>query len=145
MSDPATVMNAIGNDANSLDQYGRDLDQAIENLNNAEKAWELIYDQFIEELVEDTAKKRLPGEDVRVALCRRQDGTNRQAWNNLRAAKRKVEKLEKQITATRAALSGRQSELGALRDEQKASNYAGPQPQPQPQWSKSAAISGRRS
>lgn len=135
MTDPATVMDAIGQDAADLDSYGKQLDNAVTQLNLAEAAWELIYDQFIEELTEDTAKKRLPGEDVRVALCRRRDDTNRQAWNNLRNAKRAVEKLEKQISAKRAALSGRQSELGALRDEAKASGFQPPQrPQAQPQW-----------
>lgn len=123
MSDPVTVMDALGEGAGELDRLSKDMDSAVDKLNQAEMVWDNAYDEFIEELVEDTAKKRLPGEDVRVSLCRRARPENRLAWKSLREARRNVEKLEKQITAKRAVLSARQSELGALRDEARGSGF----------------------
>lgn len=132
VTDPATVMRLIHGDTVALDSLGKHLHEGVTKLVETEDKWEQKYDQFIEDLRDEYANStsRLPGEDVRLSLARQ---AHRAEWQAYRTAKRNVEQLERRLSAKKAALSGRQSELSALRDEARAADL------PQPQWTRSAA------
>lgn len=123
MSNPVTVMQAIDAGSAELDRLSKALDQATDLLSEAEEAWDELYDAVAETLKEEmdeAQRKGDPAEHWITATTRKQHRAEYQTW---RRAKKLVDKLEKQVKATTAALSGRQSELGALRDELKATGY----------------------
>lgn len=120
MTDPITVLNAIGNDVEALDQVGKDLDTALNALTIAEEAWERHYDPIAEKMANDAALvgERVPGEELRIQRARL-EGDGRVLWNAVRKGKRNVEKFQKRQRRLEAQLSARQSELNALKSEQR--------------------------
>lgn len=128
LRDPATapleVMNAIADGSSSLDQLGKDMDEAVQEYNAADEAWLELYDAVSETLREDyrnADRKTDPAEHVITSETRRQ---HRAAYTNWKRAKRRVDSLKEQIKARSAAMNGRQSQLGALRDEMRADAWA---------------------
>jgi chromosome segregation ATPase len=117
-------------DAAALDAIARYLKYATERLDDAEEAWETVYDKVAESLKEEMEaqdRKGDPAEHVIVSTTRRQ---HRAVWVEYRRARRDLGRLETQLQAKKAALSGRQSELRALGAEVDAQDSLG-----QPQWS----------
>lgn len=132
MTDPAAVLRSVHQDALDLDRLSKRLYEATGKLDEAEEAWELLFDQTAEAMVEeyrDQGRKSDPAEHTIISATRRQ---HRSQWTRLQRAKRELNRLEKQLQAKRAAMNGRQSELSALRDEARAQDL------PQPQWTKAA-------
>jgi chromosome segregation ATPase len=133
VSNPGTIIDAIHGDAADLDRLSKALHEATEALDAAEEAWDVLFDATAESLKDDLVQAgstRDPAEHTITSVARRQ---HRAEYQALRRAKRRLEKLERQLQAKRAALNGRQSELAALRAEAHAADM------PQPQWSRSAA------
>jgi hypothetical protein len=123
VSDPVTVMLAIDADALRLDELEKALGEAADLLDQAEEAWDEVYDAVAESLKTEMAnegRKGDPAEHWITATTRRQ---HRATYVNWRRARRAMDRIEKQVKAKTAAMSGRQSELGALRDEIRAGNY----------------------
>lgn len=120
---PIEVLEALGEDVLRLDTLDKLLDEATNALDEAEAIWDEKYDAVAESLKEDMVtegRKGDPAEHTIVATTRRQ---NRVSYQNLRRAKRAVDKAEKQIAAKRSAMNGRQSLLNSTRDEAKAPPY----------------------
>lgn len=133
MSDPGTVLDGIHKDAEDLDRISKRLYQVTENVIEAEEAWDVLYDQVSEALLEEyreAGRKSDPAEHTLIAATRR---AHRSQWTRLQRSKRELARLENQLRAKTAAMNGRQSELKALRGEAAAQDL------PQPQWSRSAA------
>lgn len=133
MTDPATVMAEISEGAAALDQLGKDIDAAVDRFLKAEGAWEEAYDAAADQLSDeyrDEGRKSSPSEHAITTAAR---STSRPVWREYRAAKKHLDRIETRISAARAAMNGRQSELGALRDEARVPASA------QPQWSRQAA------
>jgi chromosome segregation ATPase len=124
MSDPGTVLERINADANDLDRISKRIFEATDLLDEAEARWDEVLDSVtatLEEEFSEAGRKSVP-EHTALSAARRQ---NREAYQNYRRAKRMLERLEKQLRAKTSALSGHQSELNALRDEQRALAGAG--------------------
>jgi chromosome segregation ATPase len=125
MTDPAVLQDAIARDSNDLDRLSKALYDATKLLDDAEERWDEVYDAAMRALEEEYAeagRKSVPDHSV-ISAARR---SNPVAYRNYRRAKHAVERLQHQLRAKTAALSGRQSNLNALRDEIKA--LGGPQP-----------------
>lgn len=119
MTDPGTVLDRVSADANDLDRLSKRIFEATQLLDEAEARWDEVLDAVtatLEEEFSEAGRKSVP-EHTALSAARRQ---NRQAYQNYRQAKRMVERLDKQLRAKTSALSGHQSELNALRDEQRA-------------------------
>jgi hypothetical protein len=126
MSDPTTVLDAIAKDTNDLDRLSKAIFAATDRLDKAEIAWDTAYDGVMEALEEEFAqsgRKSVP-EHTALSAARR---AHRAVYVEYKQAKRALDRLTSQLQAKRAALNGRQSELGALRDELRASAVAEPQ------------------
>lgn len=116
-------MLAIDASSSELDRLSKLLDSAIDALSQAEENWDELFDKVADDLKDqmaETGRKGDPAEHWIVTTTRKQHRAEYQTW---RRAKKLVDKIEKQINATKGALSGRQSELSALRDEAKATGY----------------------
>jgi hypothetical protein len=119
-SDPIAVMLAIDADAARLDQLEKLLGDASDALDQAEENWDEVYDQIARELkdqMDTDGRKGDPAEHWITATARQR---NRDVYKTWRRARRALDRIEKQVKAKTAAMSGRQSELGALRDEARA-------------------------
>lgn len=124
---PIEVMHEIAEGSLGLDQLGKDMDTAVRKYNEADEAWLELYDAVAESLREDykrADRKSDPAEHVIVSETRRQ---HRAAYTTWKRTRREVESLRDQIKARSAAMNGRQSQLGALRDEMRADSFAGRQ------------------
>lgn len=118
-----TPLDLIHVDAAALDTIAKSLKTATGRLDDAEDAWEKVYDQVAEDLqteMTEAGRKGSPAEHLIVSMTRRQ---HRTVWVEYRRAKRDLERLEKQLQAKRASMSGRQSELRALGAEVDAQDY----------------------
>jgi chromosome segregation ATPase len=126
MSDPGTILDQIATDTNDLDRLSKAIYKATARLDAAEQAWDEKYDAVMADLESEFAeagRKSVP-EHTAVSAARR---AHRAEYVEYREAARAVERMQRQLQAKRAALNGRQSELGALRDELRASGIAEPQ------------------
>jgi hypothetical protein len=119
MTDPALVMAGMDADVQLLDTIGKQLDTATQALNVAEERWDIVLDTVtatLEEEYAEAGRKSVP-EHTALSAARR---TDRVAYAEWRRARREVERLQARRQTVSAALSGRQSQLGALRDEARA-------------------------
>jgi hypothetical protein len=114
---PVELIEQIDRDAADLDRLSKAIHHANARLDVAEHNWEVVYDQMAETLKEEMdedGRKGDPAEHWILSTARRRF---RPVWQEYREAKRAVDKLERQLKAKTAALSGRQSELNALKAE----------------------------
>lgn len=116
-TDVVPIMKAIDHDAQWLDWLGKALDNAVDMQDAAEAEWDTVYDATADTLKEEMEKEGRKGDPAAHWIETQARKENRVAYQNLRRAKRMVEKLEKQIRAAAAAMNGRQSELAGLRSE----------------------------
>jgi chromosome segregation ATPase len=117
VSNPVELIEQIDRDAADLDRLSKAIHHANARLDVAEHNWEVVYDQMAETLKEEMdedGRKGDPAEHWILSTARRRF---RPVWQEYREAKRAVDKLERQLKAKTAALSGRQSELNALKAE----------------------------
>lgn len=117
---PIEVMTEIAEGSLSLDELGKAMDEAVDAYNKADEAWLELYDAVAESMKDDYARagrKTDPAEHVIVTETRRQ---HRAAFTTWKRSKRQVDSIKEQIKAKSAAMNGRQSQLGALRDEMRA-------------------------
>lgn len=127
MIDPSMVLERIHADAEDLDTLSKRLYAANERMDLAEHGWLVVYDGIAEALkteMVDEGRKGDPAEHWVTTIARRQHRLVYQEWRNSR---REVERLDRQLQAKKAAMSGRQSELRALQAEADFQSYAGQQ------------------
>lgn len=62
----------------------------------------------MDEIEEEFAGKRTPGEDQRISIARRRGGA--EAWTTLRRAKRLTDRLDQRVSLLKAQISAAQSE-----------------------------------
>lgn len=128
-TDPVEHMKAIDHGAKWLDWITKALDTAVDNLDQAEAIWDELYDLTADSLKQEMEDEGRKGDPAAHWIESRARKENRVAYQNLRRAKRQVEKLEKQIRSVSAAMNGRQSDLSALRNEARV-------PQQAPEWAR---------
>lgn len=112
---PAAVMAFLDEKAEEVDQLQKDLEEAHADLGEAEVTWAVEYDRILAEHVEPIFAKqgeKLPGEDVRVSMVRRNGG--KEAWEDLRRAKAQVNGLEARGRLLNVAITARMSTLKGL-------------------------------
>lgn len=117
---PEQLIDRIDRDAADLDRLSKAIHEATERLDVAEHNWELLFDEMGEYLKDQMAEEGRRGDPAEHWITSRARKQHRVVWVEYRQAKRRVEKLERQLRAKRSALNGRQSELSALRDEVRA-------------------------
>lgn len=123
--DPNAVLERIHDDAASLDEISKALHAANQRMDAAESGWLTVYDHIAESLKDDMkteGRKGDPAEHWVTTVARQQHRVVYQEWRN---ARREVERLDRQLQAKKAAMSGRQSELKALQAEADFQNYTG--------------------
>lgn len=123
-ADPATVDEQLNVKLDELDRLTKELDLAITEYDNADKAWLELYDAVAETLREeyrDAGRKSDPAEHVLVTETRRE---HRAAYTRWKRAKRDLDGIKLKIDATSKVLSGRQSQAKGLREEMRAGVYA---------------------
>jgi len=121
--DPFLNLEEMAASSASLDQISKDLDDAVERLDAAEAAWEVVYDQTAEALktqMELDERKGDPAEHWIIATTRREHRAIYEEW---RRAKRQRDKLDAKLKAAAESLRGRQSVNKALGEEVTWSNY----------------------
>lgn len=123
MSNPIEVLEALGDSAEELDQLGKDINQLTNEFLQAEAAWEQIYDQIADSLKEEMVEQGRKGDPAEHTILREARKADRLAWRRYRDAKKWLDANERQIRAAANAMSGRQSELNALKDEARAAGY----------------------
>lgn len=114
---PAAVMSFLDQAAGDLDRLGKELEAAHLDLGDAESEYEEKLDLALLELVTDyeARGKRLPGEDVRLALARKRIDFS--IYARFKKAKRRVEGLNLHSRKLETAVSARQSTLRGMREE----------------------------
>lgn len=113
--DPHTVMAFLDSAAGELDTLGKLLEEAHIALGDAETVYEEALDTALLEIVEEHDGKRLPGEDVRLAMARKR--IDFALYSTFKKAKRRVEGLNLHSRKLETAISARQSTLKSLREE----------------------------
>ncbi len=124
MIDPQQLLDEIAADANDLDRLSKRIYEAVAVLDEAEAVWEHHFDTVMSALEDEYAeagRKSVP-EHSALSAARRAHPSE---WTTFRRARRAVDRLQQQLAAKRAALSGRQSSLNALRDEARVQDQAG--------------------
>lgn len=120
-ADPATVEEELNTQATALDTLGKSLDAAVERLDNAEAAWDTLYDAVAENLAEENESNRAPAEHLILSTARRQ---HRAEYQELRRAKRNLDKIERQLQSVGKVLSARQTQSSGLREELRAGTFS---------------------
>ncbi len=113
-------MEAISDDAGSLDAASKALYAAITRRAEATNAYQGAMEAALIEIRDEFAAKgeRLPAEDLRTALAHQR--IERKVYADYLTAQAQVEAMKARTRAISDAMSGRQSLLAALRDELKA-------------------------
>lgn len=124
---PQSLMSWLDEAAGELDALGKRLESAHVSMGDTEAAWEDAKDIALLEIVEEYENqgKRLPGEDVRVALARKRIGF--QIYRDYIKAKALVKGLENHSRKMEKALSARQSTLKAIREGMSLEGFGRPQ------------------
>lgn len=118
---PGAVMAFLDQAAVDLDRLGKELESAHIELGDAETEYEDKLDEALLQIVEDYEGRRLPGEDVRLAMARRRMDFD--IYVRFRKAKRRVEGIEKHCRKLETAVSARQSTLKGLREGMAVEGY----------------------
>lgn len=116
---PAQCMAFLDQAAADLDDLGKRLEAAHVLLGDAETIWQEKKDIALIEIVEEYEKagKRLPGEDVRLALARKRvDFQHYADWTKAKrlvlAIERRAKRLETAVEARRSTLKRMDGALG---------------------------------
>jgi hypothetical protein len=122
-AEPAEVLRAIDELAVGLDQLSKDIDSGTDEYMEAEEAWLEVYDEAYEELDAERSpdSRSKPSQHACEVRAR---SKNRAAYHRYRRAKKNLDQLTARQSGMGKALSARQSELNALRDELAAGGAA---------------------
>ena len=119
MSNPVELIEQIDRDASDLDRLSKAIHDATSEVERIEEKWDVALDTVMAALEDEFAeagRKSVP-EHTAISAARRE---HRTTYQEFRRAKRRLEKLQMQLHAKRAAINGRQSELSALKEELRA-------------------------
>jgi hypothetical protein len=105
---PGELQRFLQDARQELEALDGHLQTAHNTLGDAEERWTAHLDSIMDELDEEYAGKRMPGEDQRISIARRRGGAT--AWTNYRRAKRAAERLEQRVGLLKAQISAAQSE-----------------------------------
>ena len=125
MSDPIALMKSIDQDAVRLDELEQLLGTCVDTLDQAEERWLEVRDTVAEALKDEMEKQGRKADPAEHWIDTQARKENRVAYTNLRRAKRVMDKIQMQVRAKQAAMSGRQSELSTLRTEGQGSYQPG--------------------
>lgn len=123
---PAQIIEFLNVAATELDDLGKQLENAHILLGDAESEYEEKLDEALLLVVEEHEGKRLPGEDVRLALARKK--MDFEVYVRYRKAKRLVEGLRLHSRKLESAVGARQSTLKSLREGSGLEGYGKPGP-----------------
>src|SRR4051812_13745192 len=104
-------MIALASDLERLDNLGKALYVATDEMDHAEAEWDELLDAVAESLREEyqeRGRKSDPAEHTILSACRKQ---HRAEYQRLRRAKRDLDRLQSLSQIRRQIASGRQSEL----------------------------------
>lgn len=117
MSDPVALLLAIDADAARLDELEKLAGVTADAMERAEYIWLEVRDVIAEALKDEMVSEGRKGDPAEHTVLTAARMAHRVEFTNWRRAKRALETIDRQMAAKRAAMSGRQSELAALRDE----------------------------
>lgn len=120
MSNPIEVMESIHASCTTLDEIGKQLADANQRYMQARRPWFEHYDAVAADLEDEhreRGSKRDPSEHLIESTARRQ---NRALYHEFHDAEKELKNLQAQAEVVSSALSGKQSEMNALRDEMRA-------------------------
>lgn len=113
MKAPFEIQKEIERLVREMNRFGTLHEKSSDLAIDAQDAWEILYDDFMEGLVEEYEEKNraLPGEDVRLSLCRKSSSEAREAWRTLKRVERHVKKSETQLVRIGKQLYALQADL----------------------------------
>jgi hypothetical protein len=111
---PVELQEFLSAKAQELAQLQAKLETAHEQAESAEFAWVEHLDLCIEGWQAEHLDEKLPGEENRASIARRQ-GQGREMWEAHRSAERAVKRLEKAATLIDNQISAAQSAAKLLR------------------------------
>ncbi len=117
---PVELINTIARDARRLDEGGRRLANAIQQLADREREYRKSVEDARIRIYHDSKEsgERMPAEDIREALAHRQIPSA--VYSEFLAAKAEVDALKAWTRTVEHSVSARQSLLAALREELRA-------------------------
>lgn len=111
---PAAVIAFLDEAASELDKLGKELEAAHLLLGEAEAEYEEKKDIALIDILAEYEGRRLPGEDVRLALAHKRMDFS--VYVRYKKAKRLVEGINSNVRRRETAVNARQSTLKALRE-----------------------------
>ena len=124
MSDPVTLMGELNDLAASLDEASRQLYKLQRDFDKTAELYDDTFNDLLVALLDryEEEDKKLPGEDVRNALVRKQIreaepelfGHYRRLRNELNRGNKRAKRIETQITAKQSVLSYLKTEASAI-------------------------------
>jgi chromosome segregation ATPase len=115
-----------------LDQLSKDQDRAANDEGLRLDRWEVILDEFTEQLQgeydQGDHKGAFPGKDRLESMCRAASPGNREAWRSLKRASLRLEKATRRASNVKQQIGGLQSTLKTLGTEAQA-----PRPRSEPE------------
>jgi hypothetical protein len=124
MTEPGLLLEFIEEGASTLDGLSKDIARLTDEFLQAEAEWEVSYDEVADTLKDSMVKDGRASDPAEHTIVREARKVNREAWHSYRTAKKRLEARERQLRATTAAMSGRQSELKALTEEARMQGYS---------------------
>lgn len=111
---PSQILAFLDQAATDLDSLGKRLENAHLLFGEAEAEYEEKRDEALIEILNEYEGRRLPGEDVRLALAHKRMDFS--VYVRFKKAKRLVEGINARVRRLETAVNARQSSLKALRE-----------------------------
>jgi chromosome segregation ATPase len=121
------IMQALDDDAERIDTLEKLLDDANDQLDEAEAIWDEKYDVIAESLKEEMAEQGRKGDPAEHTIITDTRRANREAYQNLRRAKRAVDRIQVQLRAKQSAVSSKQTLLKSAAAEGNGAYQPSPQ------------------
>lgn len=120
---PSEVIQFLNEAAGELDRLGKEIEQAHIQMGDCEAIYEEKRDEALLAIVEEyeAKEKRLPGEDVRLALAHKR--MDFQTLIDYRKSKRLVEGLSRRTRLLESAVNARQSTLRGIREAMSSEGF----------------------
>lgn len=120
-AEPHAVMAKLDQLAAELDNRSSELANVERKLGPVEDEYDDFYEAFVAGMFEGEDGKRLPGEDVRRALCHQRLRVEKpELLGRYRDLNRSRKRLEKRLGSVKSAVDAQRSVLSALKAELEA-------------------------
>lgn len=121
MRDPVVLQNELDRLVVELDGLSKTQDRWANNLGKAVDDWEVVLDDFSEQLQREyddgEHKGTFPGQERLESMCRRATPANREAWRQVKRAELALEKANRRASNIKQEIGGLQSILKTLGTE----------------------------